>query len=686
MSFVYPNFLWALSLLLIPIIIHLFHFRRYKKVLFPNVQFLKNVQKQTQSVKKVRNLLILIARLLALAFLVFAFAQPFIPLGTKAQQEDQIIGVYIDNSFSMENEGSQGPLFEQAKEKARKLVKAYPSSDQFLIHTNHSTSQHPINQDDAIAFIDAIDIQKTSKHLSEVLAIMERSLDGNGVAQKNMYVFSDLQKSDEIGLRQGIDSSSTLSIVPFLATENSNVSIDTAWFESPVIHLNKPIELNVRITNHGQLDIAGVPVSLEIDGVKKAVTSVNIDGNTSDNIRLGFTLSEGGWKKAKLTIEDAPIIFDDEYHLSFNMKPKINVFIANGKDYVTTLSTGRDHLSSVFIRDESFEVVRQNTGNIDLSALKLADLVILNEPSSVSNGLTAALVDYVSKGGSLLIIPSKSAQSNYLIGMTKALGILAYGNRVNQSIAVGKIDLNHPLFDQVFEGNKKKTPDNLSYPKVNQYIQMITSGKAAYHVVTLENQDAFLSSSKLGNGEIFQLAVPLNSEWSNFQEHWLFASLLPKMALNRSLDYPLSYTISNNNLFKAVPESRNLQGELSLKNNQTEWIPVVSNSSSSPYIDAGYDDLDAGHITLYNGDTSLQVVAFNYSREESINAYFSAKEIKEIMPNSIVNVVDNPVTYVKDTVTEMRFGKRFWKWCIILALIFLAIEILLLRFWPNKVN
>jgi L-asparagine transporter-like permease len=78
MHFLYPAFLFALLTLAIPVLVHLFNFRRYKKVLFSNVQFLKEVQEQQASRRNLKERLILAARLLALLFLVFAFARPYI--------------------------------------------------------------------------------------------------------------------------------------------------------------------------------------------------------------------------------------------------------------------------------------------------------------------------------------------------------------------------------------------------------------------------------------------------------------------------------------------------------------------------------------------------------------------------------------------------------------------------------
>ena len=673
MSFVYPGFLWALLLLAVPIIIHLFHFRRYKKILFPNVRFLQNVQKETQSVKRLRNFLVLLARMLAIAALVLAFAQPYIPLSDQLEQGDQIVGIYIDNSFSMENQGSRGPLFEEAKEKARQLVKAYPNSDRFIIHTNHSNSIHPINGDDAIAFIDGIDIQKTSRSLPEVLEVMSRSLEDNGMLNKQLYVLSDLQRNERADYTSYRDTSTRLSLIPLEANGNNNVSIDTAWLKSPVVNLNKPIELVVELTNHGEDDLNGVSLALDINGSKKAVTSLDIGGKASQKVNLGFALNQAGWQEASLRIEDAPIIFDDVYHLSFNIKPRIEILIANGNE-------ANPVFDRLFRSETSFFVQNQASGNLDLGSLRRADLVILNELNNVSNGMVEALKTFVADGGTLFVVPSKTGQSDYLQNLTQSLGLMNYAKPVEQSTRVGSVGLDHPLFRNVLESVR----GNTDLPKVFKYFRMEAGAKSSDMLMALDNRDMFLVSSKLERGEIFQLAVPLSESWSNSAEHGLFLSLMLRMVTNRSLDFPLAYFIGNQNLFKSVPEAKNLQGELELRQGETQWMPVVSNRQSSPFVDAGYDNLEAGHVALYHGDSLLQLAAFNFDRAESANAYLTSAELEEKLPGVEFDLVENPTTYVKDTVTELRFGKRYWKWCIIAALIFLAIEILLLRFWPTE--
>jgi hypothetical protein len=100
MSFINPAFFWAMFAIAIPIIIHLINFRRHKTLYFSNTRFLENIRKETKTKTKLKQILILIARILTIAMLVIAFAGPFIPI--KQGNNDKPSGlniIYLDNSF-----------------------------------------------------------------------------------------------------------------------------------------------------------------------------------------------------------------------------------------------------------------------------------------------------------------------------------------------------------------------------------------------------------------------------------------------------------------------------------------------------------------------------------------------------------------------------------------------------------
>src|SRR5690554_4933540 len=143
MKFLNPSFLFALFTIAIPVIIHLFSFRRHKTVYFSHVGFLKDIKKESQKKSRLKQLLMLLARILTIIFLVFAFSQPYISTENSAAADSgEIVGVYIDNSFSMNALSEQGQLLEHARNKAAEIGQSYPAGTRFRLLTNDLEPRH----------------------------------------------------------------------------------------------------------------------------------------------------------------------------------------------------------------------------------------------------------------------------------------------------------------------------------------------------------------------------------------------------------------------------------------------------------------------------------------------------------------------------------------------------------------
>ncbi|MCU0358931.1 MAG: BatA domain-containing protein, partial [Cyclobacteriaceae bacterium] len=136
MSFVYPAFLWALAALSIPIIVHLFNFRKTQKIYFSSNRFLRMVQEATSAKRKLKHYLILASRLLFILFLVLAFAQPFIPAREQVSSVQNII-LYLDNSLSMSVPvGEKVRALDAGIQAANELVSVFPPDTRFQLITN----------------------------------------------------------------------------------------------------------------------------------------------------------------------------------------------------------------------------------------------------------------------------------------------------------------------------------------------------------------------------------------------------------------------------------------------------------------------------------------------------------------------------------------------------------------------
>ena len=242
MQFLYPSFLWALLAIAIPIIIHLFFFRRFKKVYFTNVKYLEEIKEETSSRNKIKNLLILLSRILAVGALVFAFAQPFIPQGDTVKKGNNAVSIFIDNSFSMNALQNEIPLLDIAKEKARQIINAYSEEDKFQILTHAFEGRHQrlVSKEDALSLIDEIEISPSVRELSKVVNRQKQAINSKE-ENEILYLISDFQESiNDLGSIQ--DTTVEINLLPLQAVQEKNVSLDSVWLESPVPMINQPIK------------------------------------------------------------------------------------------------------------------------------------------------------------------------------------------------------------------------------------------------------------------------------------------------------------------------------------------------------------------------------------------------------------------------------------------------------------
>ena len=96
MAFSNPLLLIGLSAILVPIIIHLFNFRRYKTIYFSNVKMLEEIKKKTKREQTLQQLIVLALRILGIAALALAFAQPYIPSGKQKSRTGNLVTIFLE--------------------------------------------------------------------------------------------------------------------------------------------------------------------------------------------------------------------------------------------------------------------------------------------------------------------------------------------------------------------------------------------------------------------------------------------------------------------------------------------------------------------------------------------------------------------------------------------------------------
>jgi hypothetical protein len=678
MKFINPTFLFALFALVIPIIIHLFNFRKYKKILFTNVRFLKEIKQETQSKSKLRHLLVLTSRILFISFLVFAFAQPYIPaVNTSVMIGNKAISIFLDNSFSMEASGPTGSLFEESKRKARELAEAYKPTDRFQLLTNDFEGRHQrlISREEFIEQLEEVKISPASKKISEILARQQDLFSDIETENKIAYVISDFQKSiTDIELLKE-DSAIQVRFIPVVASQVNNLYIDSCWFSTPVRKLGQSEELFVKIVNNSGLYYENIPVKLFINGKQKAPATVTLEPYSSDVIPLIFTTNEAGVNQGEVKITDHPVIFDDDFYFSFIVARSISVLSINGENE-------NPFIKSLFGKDDFFAFSQASEKNIDFSVFKNQNLIVLNELKTLSSGLIQELIKYTEAGGNVLIFPAPDADiENYKISLLQ-LNTSYFIGKDTADTRVEKINLDHEVFKNVFE----KIPENIDLPVVRTHFKRSNSSKSNEEfLLKLRNGDYLLSRTPFGKGFVFLSSIPLHNDFSNFHRHAIFVPTLYNIALFSQASYPLFYIIGRDELIEVGSDHKKQEVIKMVSNDEGfEIIPEQKILDGKLQLLVHEQVTKAGNFTINVSENKKDGVAFNYNRIESdLNALSVASLDDLLINNGLFNfqVLDTQVKDISDVINEINLGKRLWKVCIIFALIFLLVEILLLRFY-----
>ena len=674
MQFLYPAFLFGLAAVVIPVIIHLFNFRRFKTVYFSNVSFLKEIKEETASRSRVKHLLVLAARMLAIAFIVLAFAQPFIPKrNTNISAGKKYVSVYVDNSFSMGAMSGGVRLLDKAKQAGKEIVQNYAVNDQFQLLTNDLSGkqQRLVGKEEFLSMLDEVDISPAARNLAEITRRQADVLAIDNSKNKVAYVLSDFQKN--LG-EFTPDTTVKYNLIPLAADAQQNVFIDTAWFTEPVQLLNQNAKLIVRIKNSGEKAIEGNRLSLKLNGQTKGIADFSVAAGLYTYDTIGFVINQAGWNKAELGIQDFPITNDDTYFFAFQVAEKIKVLaISEGKSNI--------YLDGVFKDQTEFEYTSVTSGSLDYSMIKGNQFVVLANLNSISSGLSAALGSFLSNGGTVCVFPGFKNDVESYNAFLSSLGLNTFSDFKEDEQELAKIDMQQGLFKDVFE----KVPENMGLPKVRKYYH--SNGKIASlnpPVLSLKNGGDFLTKDGYKSGTIYICSSPLDKAYSDLPVHAIFAPMMYKMAVMGSHSETMAYVIGDKKGIEIASKGGGADKVYKVKGDQLEFIPEQFALGNKVILGLKDQVKKSGFykVSLENSD-SADVIALNYDRHESEQSFYKVDELKARYNGSNMNVVNSVGLEVAQVIKEMDRGVSLWKLFLILTLLALAAESLLLRFWKS---
>ncbi|RSK38732.1 BatA domain-containing protein [Mangrovimonas spongiae] len=637
MQFKHPEILYALFALIIPVIVHLFQLRKFKKQAFTNVAFLKKVTLQTRKSSQLKKWLVLLCRLCLLTALIIAFAQPYTSKSNALNKPLETV-IYLDNSFSMQAKGKQGELFKRA---VQDLISQYSSTSQVSVFTNNTTFKNT-----TINGIknELLQLNYTNKQLSYDAAYLKgEKLFSTKNSIKNFIFISDFQQKD-IPFKPKQNSNIVLKPVQLIPESVNNLTIDSLYISketASLFELTASIKSSQNFTNN-------IPVSLFNNN--KLIAKTAVDLNNSN--KAIFTINKQDSIQGKISITDNSLQFDNDLYFNINSAKKIKVLVIEEEN--------SNYLKRIF-SDNEFDLTINNTNNLNYSNIESKNLIILNEIKDLPTPLINSVNAFTKNGGHIIFIPSKTGTLSTYNNLLAAYG-LKFTQLLNTEKNITSINYDHPTFQNVF--NNKV--DNFQYPKVNSFYNL--TGSRYSNILKYEDGSPFLAQ----NGTLYVFTSPINLENATFQNSPLIVPTLYNIGA-QSLKTPSLYNNLGTTTSFDVPISLNQDDILTLELNSEKYIPQQQSFANKVTLTTNNYLTTAGIYNIIHNNKIIQQVSYNYLREESQLAYQDLSIFEGLKTyNSVPKVLS-------DIKSETNINE-LWKWFVIFAMVFVLIEMLLLKY------
>lgn len=653
MQFKYPEVLFFLFLLLIPLLIHLFQLQKFKKEAFTNVQFLKEIELETRKSSKLKKLLILLTRLLAFAALIIAFAQPYIDKNKSLDKRESIY--YLDNSLSMQVKAAAS--IDQLQFNKNELLDKAASfkTDQTLLSNKILHDQ--LDSKTFKTRVVNLDYYPIHKNINQILLEINSDIKKKKNTLFDIYLLSDFQYINGVIDSSLIDRKQQYNLITPANSDQKNISIDSIWIAE---RNSKDITLISSLTSHG-LDVDDLSVSLNLNEVLYGKSTLNLTAGTSKEIAFKIPATDSS--SGKISISDHALNFDNE--LFFNI-PK------NYKTKVLIIGHKSDFLDRIYQKD-AFELTKVSYKNLDQSQITKQDLIILDELETISNPLIQTLNSFVQNKGKLVIIPAITGELLTYNKLLQSFDAGSISDKFNTDKKISRINYEHPFFNNVFE----EEIYNFQYPTLTEGFTMLL--KNASPLLQFDDRTDFASEIKYKEGKVYVIAAPLSGQGNKFSSSPLVVPLFYNFSLEGQQNEAIYKTIGQTNHMVIQSNSSGDQ-PLKIVRNELEFIPLQSKNNDKIRVTTNDYPLTAGIYEFKSNDQVIEKIAYNYNRKESDLSYQPLRPLADQYDN--IYLYESIDKAIKDG-NQRNNNKNLWQLFIIFALVFLVLEILLQKFLKN---
>ena len=692
MGFLNPLVLFGLAAAAIPIVVHLFHFRRPRELDFSTLRFLRETEERAMRRVQIQQWLILALRTLAVAALVLAFAQPAIEraaAGVFGDGAARSVAVAVDNSLSTGLRNVDGELLGQVRARAQGVVAAGGRGDeQTLVLAAPPPGALPTPLLTPEPLLDALEEARPRAGAETVAAQIARALsllDGARHPRREIVVVSDLQAStladgDPVPLPDDV----ALTLVPVGGERPANTAVTGLEVSSRIVEPGRPVQIAATVERFGG-SAESVAAQLRLDGRVVSESAADVAPGAPATVRFTATPPARGWLAGEVRVApdgEPGGAWDDRRFFALRVPPPPRVLLVAGEGPVDRL-----RLALAVAAEAGAVAVSES----DESALARADLdrldaVFLAAPRDLTPGEAAGLAQFVRGGGGVLLLAGDGVATGGADALLGALGAGAFdgtsGEPGGETVArLADAETDHPLFAGVFEEERPRL-EAVEIQRLARYrpgagttLLGTTAGTPLLHEV------------RAGSGALLVLAVPPDPAWSDLSQRGLFVPLVLRAAstLAAGSDAAANEGLSARDGGTIRVTGADAGGALRL-------VPIGADSSAAAItpaqrsvpgavvLDVDPASVPPGVYRVMQGPRELRKVAVNGDARESDPTALSPAEAAAALEETTgrpVRVLDGDAALAALSGRAPDRGVPLWTWLLGLALVCLVAETLL---------
>jgi len=651
MHFKYPAIFYFLFILIVPILIHLFNLKKFKKIEFTNVQFLKKISIETRKSSQVKKLLILATRLLCFTALIFTFSQPY--LGNKKIEDNRHYYIYLDNSESLNTNGNNGNLLKTA---THDIIENSPENERYSLLTNDDLRIN-ISKKELKKDLRNIQISNNITSFEDKINAIERELKNKSKDLYKILLISDFQYFTKKINNEFTNVTRPFSVVKLTSNVKNNISVDSVYIST---YNTYEKVVSVVIKNQGD-EKNDIPIALY--NSSKLINKRSFSILKNEEKILEFPIENFHQFKGKIQIDfNESFMFDNVFYFTINSSKKTSIL---------TIGKSLPYISKIFNSDE-FDYSSASLQNLNYNSISSQQLIILNQIQSITKVLESSILKFIENGGNLLVIPNKNIELNTYNSFFKKINSGEILNKYKDSLKITTINFEHPLFRDVFT----KEVRNFEYPAVALNYTHNLKGNA---ILMFENKTPFLHEVANSFSKIYLFSSPLDIQSSNIVNSPIIVPTLYNMA-KQSLELTKPYYILQKENTIEISKKIEKNEILKISNQKKSFIPSQINFANKVVLSTINEPKTAGFFDITLNRDTLNYLAYNNSPNESLLTFYDLNTVKK--ENKNITIFSSIKEYFKE-INEKNEVQSLWRLFLAIAIVSLLLEILILKFFST---